>query len=365
MLLIRIPIIALLLFFSVASFSQVLDYVDVHLKIVEKVADKNTPLANTKLNISDYGEVLTNAEGQYTFPYAIRKNVDPQISIGLFSEEHKMLKPLDGSIALDTTREEIFIELLVVNMAEESEAFKKRIGDLESRISRLKSKNELTQRQLNAINNQLLDTIMHFENIKRGLEQEIEDYENLTEEQRREISAQNDKILRLEDEVNRLTVDLEEAMEERYLRKNTYFKNISGNLLAYLRKAKDLRDHLPFIKTYFSVRNFENYKKDINGYNEQYELLENNQLDYMEGVKHYWGNRSITRNMEDLLEFLTKGIHYNQIYKTTAEVMAEVGKQKPQKAQKLATSAHQDLTINLRTLEKDINRILTDLRRNL
>ena len=97
----QIPIIVLLFFLPLASYSQVLDYIDIHLKIVERVADKNQPMANTKLSISDYGEALTDLQGQYTFPYAIRKDVDPQVSIALFSEEHKMLKPLDGFIELD------------------------------------------------------------------------------------------------------------------------------------------------------------------------------------------------------------------------------------------------------------------------
>ena len=315
MLLNRFVVIGILFFLPSISYNQVLDYIDIHLKIVEKVANQNKPLANSQLKISDYGEVSTDAEGRYTFPYAIRQNVDPNISISLFSPEHKMLKPLDGLIELDTTREEIFIDLFVVNMAEESEAFKKRIGNLESRVARLKSKNELTQRQLNAINNQLLDTIMHFEKLKQNLENEIEEYENLTEAQQKEIDSKNAQIEDLERQVNQLTIDLETALEERYLRKNQYFKDISGNLLGYIRKAKDLRDHLPYIKTYFTVRSFANYERDILAYNEQYELFDNNQLDYLEGVKHYWGNRALTKKLEDLFSYMSKGIHYNQIYR--------------------------------------------------
>ncbi len=361
----RILIKCILLFLPIVSFSQVLDYIDIHLKIVEKVAENNQPLANAKLNISDYGEVLTDAQGQYTFPYAIRQNVDPKVSIALFSDGHKMLKPLDGSIELDTTREEMFIELLVVNMTEESEAFKKRISKLESQITRLKSKNELTQRQLNDINNKLLDTILYFETVKQELESQIADYENLTEEQQREIRAQNDKIAELENQIDDLSLELEAALEERYLRKNQYFKDISSNLLGYLRKAKDLRDHLPFINTYFSVRSFANYERDIKGYNEQYEKFDDNQLDYLEGVRHYWENRKLTKDVEELFDFLSKGIHYSQIFRVTSDVMAEVAKQKPKKAQKIATEAHEDLAVNLLMFEKNINRVLSDLKRNL
>ncbi len=356
---------SLLLYAPTASYSQVLDYMDIHLKVTEKVADRQQPLSNTRLKISDYGEVTTDASGQYTFPYAIRKDVDPGILISIFSGEHKMLRPLDGSISVDTAREEMYIELLVVNMAEESEAFKKRINDLESRLSRLKAKNELTQRQLNEINNQLLDTIMYFEAVKKELEREIQDYQNLTEEQKKEIEAQQQQIADLEQKVDQLTYELEAALEERYMRKNEYFKNISSNLLGYLRKVKDLRDHLPYISTYFASGSFKNYERDINGYNEQYEKFDNNQLDYLEGVKHYWENRSLSGEVEDLFSFIAKGMHYDQVYKTTMDIMAEVSNQRPKKAQKAASEAYEDLSINLRKLEKDINNVLSALRKNL
>lgn len=361
----RILLLYFLLLLPFTSFNQVLDYIDINLKITEKVANKSQPLANAKLNISDYGEVSTNAQGQYKFSYPVRKNVDPNLSISLFSEKHKMLKPLDGHIELDTSRDEMFIELFVVNMSEQSEAFKKRISDLESRMARLKRKNEYTQRQLNEISNTLLDTILHFETLKKELESEITDLKNLTEEQKKQMDAQNDQIAGLENTVAELTIQLEAAMEERYHKKNQYFKDISANLLSYVRKAKDLKDHLPFIETYFSVRSFENYERDIKGYNEQYEKFDNNQMDYLEGIKHYWEDEALLKKTEELFNFLGKGIHYNQIYKVTLDIMAEIGNQKPKKAQKIASLAHEDMTINLSRLEKDINRVLSELRKNL
>ncbi|MDX1938934.1 MAG: hypothetical protein SFU99_00190 [Saprospiraceae bacterium] len=322
-------------------------------------------MANAKLSISDHGEASTNAQGQYKFSYPIRKNVDPNLSISLFSEQHKMLKPLDGNIELDTSREEMFIELFVVNMSEQSEAFKKRISDLESRIARLKRKNEYTQRQLNAISNTLLDTILHFETLKRELESEISDLKNLTEEQKKQIDAQHDQIASLENKVAELSIQVEAAMEEQYHKKNQYFKDISANLISYVRTAKDLREHLPYIETYSNSRNFENYNKSIHKYDEQYEKFNDNYLDYLEGVKHYWEDKALLKKTEEIFDYLLKSIHFNQILKVTGDITNELANQKPKKAQKIATLAYEDWAINVSRLEKDVNRVLSELRKNL
>ena len=366
MLLPRIPVSALLLFLPFFSLAQVLDHVNIRLKVTEKTVDKIQALANAKLKISDYGEGVTDDRGFFDFTYAVRKNVDPKISIALLPDEYKVLKPLDGSIEIDTSDESMFLEFFVVNMAEESEAFKKRIDELQGRIDRLKSKNALTQRQLNEVNNRLMDTIIYFETMREGLERQIVEYENVTAEQQREIDAQRKQIANLEDQVDQLSSELEAALEERYIRQNQYFKDISSNLYGYLRKAKDVRDHLPYINTYFSsAGGYENMGRDINGYNAQWEKFDDNRLSYLEGVEHYWESDAVVREVEDLFDFLAKGIHQDQMYPTMHQINSELHKQNPRKAQKAADLAYEDMVINLRELEKRINSALSDLRRNL
>ncbi len=361
----RLLLFVLLLFLPIVGFSQVLDYVDVHLRIVEKVGPETRALANSKVRISDQGEGFTDAQGRYDFTYAVRKNVDPEIKVSLFSGAHKMLKPLDGSLEIDTSREELSIELLVVNMAEESEAFQRRIKGLEKKISALQARNEFTKRQLDEMNRRLVDTIMYFESLRQAMESEIAGYEKLTEEQSAEIEAQRARISELEDEVSSLTVQLEAALEERYLRQNQIFKDISSNLLGYLRSAKDIRDQLPYINTYFASGSYDEYARAINGYSEEYEKFDNNRPAYLEGVEHYWENRAILKRLDNLFDYIAKGIHYDQVYRLTMELKDELAKQRPKKAQKIADLAYEDLFLNLSKLEKDINRTLADLRNNL
>ena len=223
--------------------SQVLDAIDIHLNIRQKVGEQIESLPNAKLTISDIGEVETDEKGGYSFTYPVRNEVEPAISISLRSDKQKLLKPLDGSLQLDTSREEMYIDFLVVNMDDETPEFKQRISDLEKKISGLQSKNKLTQQQLNVLNNTLLDTILYFEKNRRQLEKEIAEYENMTETQRNEINELKNKIGDLNLEVDRLTGELEKALEEQFLRQNETFRDVSSSLLNYLRKAKDLWDH--------------------------------------------------------------------------------------------------------------------------
>ena len=358
--------IGLLLLFPFVGYTQVLDVIDVHLNISEKVEQDIHALPNATLQISDIGQVSTDPAGNYAFTYPVRNQVDPIISISLVSEQHKMLKPVDGSIALDPTREEMFIEFLVVNMESQSPAFQERIKKLEKRISGLQAKNALTTQQLNALNSILLDTILYYEANRVAMENQIADFEKLTTDQQEEITSLKTKISGLEDQVDQLTLDLEAALEARYLRQNDYYKRITANLLAYLRKAKDLRDHLPFISTYFSSSTgYQNFDKDIKAYNSIWEEFDNNRMSYVEGVDRYWENNALARDTEDVFEFLVKSIHQNQLLTVIRDINVEIHKRKPKKAQKIATSSHEDMTENIRSLEKRINRVMLTLRKNI
>ena len=361
----------IILFFLVTIISplyiygQVIDAIDVKLTMRQKVADHIKVLPNAELVISDIGTVKTDDLGTYSFTYPVRNEVDPIISVSLISDEHQLLKPVDGAIELDANQDEMRIDFVVVNMDSESEEFKKRISDLEKKISGLKAQNRLTIHQLNALNSTLVDTILYFEANRQKLESQIKNYEDLTQEQQSEISTLQSQISNLESQVDQLTADLEAALEAKYLRQNEYFKNVSSNLIAYLRKSKDIRDHLPFISTYYSSPSgYQNYDQDIRAYNKVWETLDDNRNDYLEGVSRYWENGRISKQLEDLFGYLIKGIHQSQILKVVNDINVELHKQKPKKAQKIATLAHEDMTINIRTLEKRINRMLSMLRKN-
>ena len=364
----------LLLLLPLFSYAQVLDYIDVHLKILEKVGDQTQALPNVKLNISDQGPVQTDENGSHSFSYPVRNNLDPQLNISLISEEHKTLKPLDGSVILDPTREEMMIEFLVINVEQESPEFLKRIKDLERKMARLKAKNQLTKRQLNALNRTLLDTILHFETRIDRLNQNIDSLENINEEQQQQIAAKNQEneslkqqVAQLEETVNQLTADLEVAMEERYLRQNEYFKTISTNLNEYVQRIKDLRDMLGHIREYFKFgQGFtEIYDGVVNRYNDAYTTLNTENESYLEGVENYWENRKLSNELEGTFKYLIEGVHARQVYPLMTNIQLEIAKERPKKAQNLAKESREDMIVNIRKLEKDVNRILTQLRVSL
>ena len=359
-------LIFLFLFLPLATSAQVVNTVDVRIKLKEKVADQIKTMANANLVISDIGEATTNDAGEYIFTYPVRNAVEPIISIGLLSDDHKMLRPVDGSIQLDTGVSEMQVEFLVINMESETPALKKRIAGLEKRISGLKQENNFTLQQINALNNTLLDTILFFEANRLELENKIADYQETTTEQSEEINELRGQLSNLASQVDQLTQDLEDALEKKYLRQNEHFKAISANLITYLRKAKDLRDHLPFMSAYFnSPTGYTNFDQDIRGYNTAYEAFDNDRLSYLEGVDRYWSNPALTKKLEEVFDFLGKAIHQNQILPVVNDINQELHKQKPKKAQKIATLAHEDMAVNIRALEQQINRTLSQLRKNI
>ncbi len=364
------------------SHAQVIDFVDVRLRVTEKVAHQTQPLPGARLNISNLGneQVLTNEDGEYLFSYPIRNKVDPEISIALISDEHKILKPLDGKLELDPARNEIDIEVMVINVTKESPAFRQRIRDLEKRISGLKSKNALTRRQLQALNQALVDTILYFEADRERLEsemsqlsQEVTQLTSLTEQQQSEIEArkkevevQKAKMELLQEKVDKLTLDLELALEQKYLRQNEYFKDISENLTEYVQRLKDLKDLLPYIKDYFKGPDYvQVYNDNLNSYNDAFSVLNTQHQSYLEGVNRYWENEELEKELENIFTYLLSGLHLRQVYPLVQELNNEIRKNRPRKAEKLAESHREDLGINTKKLEKDVNRILVQLRNSL
>ena len=359
-------ILMILFLIPITVAAQVLDYINVRLTIQEKVGHTTEPLANAKLNISDLGEVATDDAGEKFFTYPIQNTVDPKISISLLSNEHKTLKPLDANIAIDTTRDEMVIEMLVVNMANENETFRQRIVDLERRMEVLKKKNQLTEQQLAAISQQLIDTIFYYEGIKQEMMAKIENLENVTEEQQSIIEAQNQRILELENQVYDLTDKLTQALEEKYLRQKEYFDKVTRALRSYVRKAQDLKNHLPFIESYFiSPTGLENYSNDINAYNAIYEEIDNERANYLEGVENYWDNKGVSRNLEEVFDLALKGIHLDQMLPTLTGIYGEFTKQRPKKAKKIAEEHYETMSMNLNGLEQKINRIEMKMRNDL
>ena len=355
----------LLLLTSLSLMAQDKQTIEVELTIQQKVKDQITTFPHAEVMISDIGKVKTNELGEFFFNYPVGgEGEDPVVAIEVLSEAHQLLQPVDGAVSINASENKVKLDFLVVDMSKEDEEFQKRIQNLESRVKRLQRDNSLTVRQVNSLNKTLLDTILHFEANRIELENQVQSYAQLSESQTDEIRALNSQISRLEEQVDQLTMELEGALEERYLRQNEYFKNISQGFLSYLRKAKDLRDHLPYISTYYnSPSGFDNYGQDIVKYNEVWENLDDNRFNYLEGVEKYWNNPTLTSELEKLYEFLLKGIHQSQVLRTVNDINAELHKQKPKKAQKIASNSHENLAVNIRTLERQINRLLTQMRR--
>jgi len=358
----KIQLLCCCLFCALSMEAQVLDFIDIHLTILEKNGSETKVMSNAELMISDQGKVQTDMNGSFQYTYPVRNAVEPEISIQLLSEKHKMLKPLDGAILIDPTREKMFIEFVVVNMDNASESFKRKISTLEKQVNALRQKNELTRKQVSNLNTTLLDTILYYEAVRSSMEYRIDDLEALTDDQQQTIMTQRQRIDSLEEQVTRLSADLSQALEERYLRQNEYFKAISTNFAQYIRSVNDVTEHLGFIKTYSSSGDFRSLDRDLRLYEEAFVAISDQHQDHISGVSRYWNNPKTAKELEAIYELLLKGIHLNQVRPTFNEIIDHIQKQKPGKAQKLATKSRQDIVLNIRDLEMQINQILIKLR---
>lgn len=374
MLIPRNQFLKLSLFLLLPTFAstQVIDQIDIHLSIMERIGDEQKALPNATLVIPDQGQVQTDEKGKFNFKYAVRNNVDPELKITLQSDRHKLLKPLDGAIQLDASREEMYIEFLVVNMSKESPAFRKRIRDLEKRIRTLQSKNRLTSRQLNAVNNLLVDTLIHFEKNRQDLESKIGELsealgtaEDVNEKQKQELEKAKATIAELEERITDLTAQVEAAKEEQFLRQNEHFSQIYGNLIEYFQRAKDIRDLLPYIKQEINSGSLANFANSIDKYNKVYTKLNTNSENYLLAVDRYWDKAELSQELDEIMKLIIKGIHAKQILPVITNIRIEINRQRANKAQKMANEFFYELDKSIKELEQEANSTLRSLRRNI
>ncbi|MCB0670088.1 MAG: hypothetical protein KDC80_29880, partial [Saprospiraceae bacterium] len=71
------------------------------------------------------------------------------------------------------------------------------------------------------------------------------------------------------------------------------------------------------------------------------------------------------KDLEEVFDYLVNGIHQTQILNVMRDINAQLHKQNPGKAQKIANLAYDDMSVNVLALEKRINRVLHTLRNNI
>lgn len=344
--------------------------IDLNLTVLEQLKGTVRSVANTRLNLTGIGEYITDEDGSCAFeaPISEVNRYDPSIDIKVTIRNYEVIRPYNGVIQIDTSHAHYDLEILVIG--EDLDAkYKDQIKALNKRLRRSERENSLSLKRMNAMNDSLLLTMQESQAQRAELESTIEELTKLAESEASEKESVKSDLERALSEMDKLRNSLQNkeeelylALEERYLRQQNYQKAISADLKDFLIHIKDVHDLLQNLDHYFKRGQYPDYTASYNSaltaYNGIFEKINENYLDYLEGIDRYWQSPLIRNQLEDTFDILFDQVHHPKLKPAIMEVNGYIRQNKQGKASKVAHEAFHDLNSLILNLEKSVNRSL-------
>ncbi|GJM31012.1 MAG: hypothetical protein DHS20C18_00130 [Saprospiraceae bacterium] len=357
------------LFFPFLLTAQPYPIIEIHGRLLEQIDSQRKGIGGVNVYIYENGQtrsnIQTEGDGRFSFKLAVKKS---EFKIEIHPQDYRIVIPHEGILDMPTSGGKVEIEILVVghNTTPEME---KKMEALSSKVSRLKAKNQLSQRQIDALSRTMLDTIAFYENQRLAYEKSIEQLKTKVAADQQIKQALQDslvrkqqQLLKLQSQVDQLTQQLFIALEEQYLRQKKYFDDISSGLSNYIIHLKDFWDLLPNVKYYFSSNeSAQIYNATANRYSNSFININDNYQAYLEGVKRYWKPPEVGRELSATFDYLLVKLHKETLLPATKNMNNFLQNRNLNKAQKAGAEAYESLTPMVEKLEKDIELIIAKL----
>ncbi len=340
-------------------------------KVMEHTDSAYHQVGHCQLFINSYGNCQTKLDGSFEIKVP---HENQNLKVEVRQPGYTVVHPRDGTILLEgLPSRDTTIDLNILILREDELNQWQEFEQVKEKLAQLEQESQLTQRQLNRINEALVDTILHFQERKYAQEKQIASLESglqsSEEERERAASVYMENLESMDDSIQNLMVELFDALEERYLLQKEYYDQISGDLATYISRTKDIRDQLKSLEMVFqSVEGSGDFRQLIIDYNEIYEKLNEDQEGDLEAIDHYWENDAITREAEELFEFILDDIHRKTIFNPLNDEIipliqeAAVGRRpKSKKAARSAAETAAELDTLLEKLDKKMNLFISQL----
>lgn len=336
-------------------------------RLVEITDGQTKGVPNVRVSISgNFDHDITDDNGYFKLNFPPDEDF---VTVVVENTPQKMIAPPSGLVNVPPDR-----DVEVVLCGEQNRKLLQQVSALEGRIKKLQKENKLSQRQLLEMHRVLLDTVIFFENSIARLEQQNKETKESLDA---EIKARDAYIEILQDSISLLVTALSEALEERFLKQKEYFDQISGELLEYVDKVKDLRDMGMQPRLGYCFLN-DQARKEFNRSVEAYESVRNNILRNHRGhvlfVKQYWDNSDPAEQLKETYNYLLEKIHKEGVLPLDQEVFMQIreyvaGKTGRNSAEKEAKRRSEKivpgLSASILELEKKIRDALNSMSKNI
>lgn len=336
-------------------------------RLVEITDGQTKGVPNVRVSISgNFDHDITDDNGYFKLNFPSDKDF---VTVVVENTPQKMIAPPSGLVNVPPDR-----DLEIVLCGEQNRKLLQQVSALEGRIKKLQKENKLSQRQLLEMHRVLLDTIIFFENSIARLEQQNKETKETLDA---EIRVRDAHIEILKDSISLLVTALSEALEERFQKQKEYFDQISGELLEYSDRVKDLRDRLmPHrLPNYFNNRGaLAELDKTTNAYSEIRESILRAHKGNVTAVQQYWKNTSATEQLKEAYDYLLIDVHGKNVLPLHQEVVGpiqdfssgQIGRTSAQKqSKKAAEQKLPGLSRVILELDKKIQEAINSMSKNI
>jgi len=358
---------------SAAAQESVSKSIGVDARVLEQLKGTIRSVPNAELNMIGIGEYKTDDDGRCQFEapvYDYNRN-EAYVVIEVKIKDYDVIRPFEGMIQLDTAEARVSMEILVMGRDIEEE-YKTQISQLTKKLKSTQRKNSLSVKRMNAMNDSLLVTMQRSAEQKNAFQKSIDELAIKAESEAAQKEAFAEDLARAQKQLEQLEESLRQkegelyiALEEKYLRQQNIQKAITADLKDYLLRTKDVHDLLQNLDRYFKRGKYPNYtatyNENIAAYNAIFTKINDNYLNYVEGIQRYWDAPLLTREVEDTFEILLDQVHNPKLKPAIMEVNGYIRQNKSGKATKVAHEAFHDLNPLILNLEKAVDRMLSKL----
>ena len=346
--------------------------IEVRGRVVEMVNGKAVGVPKVTVAISNTDYDITAADGSFTLysKSADQKFVKLTLTNGLDNRE--MLAPIEGVVNIPPSNN---IEVMLCS--QQNTALKSKVAALNTKVKSLQSKYNLSARQMQNLQKEMLDTVLFYEARIQEI-QAVNAQQNAQQNAASKAEIQEkDKILkRLEGDLTRTLRQLMDAKDAQFLEKQTHFQSISATLRQYLDALHNLRDMLlpDRVATYFiNEAAVPALNKKIEAYNLARDGLLAKQDAHLTAVQHYWADPSVKTELAATYTYILTEVHDKTVYPAEFTVVETIKKYATrqlgrQQAQKKAVEATKEpfsrVTVLLPILEEKITNTINNLKQN-
>ena len=341
--------------------------IEVHGRVVEMVNGKIIGVPKISVAISNDDYDITEPDGSFTLYVNSSNQKFVRLSLtGI--ENRQMITPIEGVVNIPPSKN---VEIMLCS--QQNQALKKKVVELNSQVKSFQTKYNLSSRQVQNLQKEMLDTIMFYEQLIQIIKADAAQQSVAS----KSVVQEKDNIIKkLEMELERTMRQLIEAKDERFLQKQKYFQSISAGLRQYLDALQNLRDMLlpDRVSHYFiNTEAINQLNGKINAYNSARDGLLSQQDAHLTAVQHYWNDPSVKQQLAATYTYILNEVHDKTVYPVEFTVNDAIkkyttGKLGRQEAQKKATQASKEpysrLTVMMPILEEKITLCINNLKQD-